>query len=201
MPLTPPLIYSELVAARASGGFPFAGVQFDQLAMGVSSAVASWALGQPQNVFVVGVATGAVGGGIIAPPTTKMVVAPNVPIMVAAFKGAGFIGPLGTSLSVVMAQGLGNAFSKYAQCVAPVVGVGVGQAVLKIVNANPAPLVPLIIAACTGTLGGGGPMLATFATGLANGLAGMLLTGTGTGTVTGVPGPAPAVGSSQGVLV
>tara|TARA_Y100000310_G_scaffold241573_1_gene245595 strand:+ start:1241 stop:1846 length:606 start_codon:yes stop_codon:yes gene_type:complete len=201
MALIPPVIFSELQQARAASPFPFSGFQFDQLALGVSIAVSGWAIGQPQNVALTGVAAGAVGGGAVVPVTTKVFVVPNPPVMIAAFAGAGFVGPLGIALATVMAVGLGNAFSKNAQYAGPVAGVGVGQDVAKIVTANAATLIPLIVSTCTGTLGGGGPMLTQFATGLANGLSTMLLTGAGTGTVAGVPGPSPASGASTCVLV
>ncbi len=201
MALLPPVIFSELQKAGSASPFPFTGVQFDQLAMGVSLAVSGWAIGQPQNVSLMGISAGAVGGGAVVPVTTKVLVAPNPPLMIAAFAGAGFVGPVGISLATVFAIGLGNAFTKNAQYVGPVAGVGVGQDVAKIISANANTLVPLIVSACTGTLLGGGPMLTTFATGLANGLAAMLLTGVGTGTVAGVPGPSPASGASTCVLV
>lgn len=201
MALAPPLIYAEIVAARAAGGFPFAGVKFDQLALGTASAIAAWAIGQPQNVFLQGVSSGAVGGGAVVPVASKIIVLPNIPIMIAGFTGAGFNGPLGRSLATVMALGIANAFSKYAQYVGPVAGVGVGADVAKITVANPATLVPLVMAACGGALGGLGPMLAMYAVGVSAGTAGMLLTGVGTGAVAGVPGPAPSVGSSQCVVV
>jgi len=201
MPLAPPVIYAEIAAARAAGGFPFSGFKFDQLALGTATAIAAWAVGQPQNVFLQGVSSGAVGGGAVIPVTSKIIVPPNIPIMMAGFTGAGFNGPLGRSLAVVMALGIGNAFSKSAQYVGPVAGVGVGADVAKITVANAATLVPLLLASCSGALGGSGPMLAMYAVGLATGTAGMLLTGIGFGAVAGVPGPAPSVGSSQCVVV
>lgn len=203
MALLSPQIYGELTAARVAGGFPFPGIQFDQLALGVSLAVTGWAIGQPQNVLLVGVSGGAIGGGVVVPVTSKIFIPPGigVPIMQVAFAGAGMVGPLGVAMASVMAIGLTNAFTKYAQYGGPVAGVGVGQDAAKIVSANAKSLVPILVSTCTGTLLGGGPMLQQFATGLANGLSGILLTGVGTGTVAGIPGPVPSAGASLCVLV
>lgn len=201
MPLNPALIYAELSAARASGGFPFAGFKFDQFASGVANGVAAWAIGQPQNVALQGISTGAVGSGVVALPTTRVFVPPTVPLMVAAFSGAGYNGPLAPSLATVVTIGLSGAFTKFAGYTGPVVGVGAGQDVAKVIVANPATLQPLLASSLLGSLGGLGPSGVSLTVGLANGIAGLILLGVGTGTIIGSPGPGPGSGTSTSVIV
>lgn len=202
MALTAPLIYQELAAARAVGGFPLVGPKFDQLAQGVAFAIVTWAVGQPQNVALKGIATGSTGSGTIALPTSRIVMPPSVPVMSAGFRAAGFFGPLGTAVAPVLAVGLANAFTKYAQYTGPVIGVGVGQDASKVVVANAGTLQSLLLSFCASMLGGGGPLNALFATGLAIGTSNMLVaSAVGTGSVIGAPGPSPGSGTSQCVMV
>lgn len=201
MALTPTSIYAELSAARAAGAFPLAGLQSDALLRGIANGVGAWAVGQPQNVALTGIATGAVGGGTIGVPTTKVVMLPNIPGMMGALTGAGIAGQLSSSLATVVSVGISSAFTKYAQYSGVVAGVGSGLDVSKVTVANVPSLQTLLYASLGGSFGSVGLMTASLATGLANGISLVVLTGTGTGSVVGVPGPSPGTGTSTSVIV
>lgn len=196
MAITPPGIYAALVSARASGGFPLLGPNFDTIAQGVSIAVSAWCVGQPQNVALLGVSTGSSGGGTIATPTTRLIVPPTVSVMTQALSGAGFNGQMMPSLATVVTLGISQVFSTQGQYAGVVPSVGVGVDATKIVVANPSTLIPILI-----PLLGKGPLSPQMGTGLAIGIAELLLLGTGVGTVVGIPGPSPAVSISTSVIV
>lgn len=196
MAVTPGVIYSALIANRASGIHPLLGPNFETLALAIGNSVAAWAVGQPLNVALAGVAAGASGGGTIAPPTTRIVVPPTVSIMLGALSGAGFNGPMMPSLATVVTLGISQAFTTSGQYAGTVTGVGSGQDVSKVVVSNPSTLIPLLL-----PLIGTGPAAPQLATGLANGIAGLLLQGTGTGTVVGSSSPPAASGVSVSVII
>jgi len=200
MAINPSIITGSLLSNRASGGFPFAGINFDRLALGVGMAVGAWAVGQPQNLGLVGITTGSIGVGAINPITTKLIVLPSVTIMSSALTGAGMVGPLAQSLSVVVTMAISQSFSTSAQYLGTSAGVGLGADVSKVSVANSATLIGLLMANLTATLGPGSA-LTIMATGLGNGIAGLLLTGIGTGAVNGPPAPSPSTGTSLSVVV
>ena len=200
MALTPNLIYQELILVRAAGGFPFAGLQFDRLAWGISNGISVWAVGQPQNVALQGVATGTAGAGAILPVTSLITVLPNPPLIQAGLSSSGVVGPLSPSLSTVIGVGVANAFSKFAQYGGAVAGVGVGADVSKVAVSNIAGLQVALTSTMVGTVGVG-PTLPQLINGLSIGVANLILTGTGVGTVTGPPAPASAAGTSTSVIV
>ena len=108
---------------------------------------------------------------------------------------------MGVSLASVVAFGISNAFTSSAQYLGTSGGVGIGQDVSKVTVANAASLVPFLLGNLSGALGGSGLALPQLVTGLANGIATLLLSGTGTGTVVGAPSPAPATGATLSVVV
>ena len=187
MALSIPSIYAALAANRASGVFPFAGVNFDQMATGVAAGIVQWGVGQPQNLGLAGLATGAQGNGVILPPTSKLVVVPAVSVMSAALLGAGMAGPLSQSLATIIAFGVSAAFNTVGQYSGVSGSVAVGADVSKVVACNAATLIAILQMTLAGALGSGGPALPQMATGLGNGIAGLLWTAAGTGVITGVP--------------
>jgi hypothetical protein len=199
--LTPTGIYSGLASARASGTFAFGGVPFDQLAQGLASGICTWGISQPQNLALVGAATGTAGAGAILPVTTKLIVPPNMPAMLAGLSGAVLVGPLGLSLATVVTTGLATVFTAQAQYMGTAAGVGVGADISKILVANSASLAAILMGTLGPALGGGGPALPMFASGLAAGISALLLGGTGTGSVTGSPSTAPGAGVTNSVVV
>lgn len=201
MALTSAAIYSSLTAARASGPLPFSGPNFDLLMNGVAQAVFAWAISQPANVQLIGASTGTAGAGTILAPTTRILVPPNIPLVVGSLAGVGVGGPNSASLAAVIAMGISSAFTTYAQYTGTVAGVGAGLDVSKVTIANAATLVPLLRGFIGGSMGGVGPVMGQVSVGLANAISGLLLGGTGTGTVTGATGPSPAAGISTSVVV
>lgn len=197
MALTPPLIYQAFATNRAL----FNGPNFDRLALGLSTGLVTWAVGQPQNLALTGISTGIAGAGVIAPAATRLVVPPTVAILSAALIGAGMAGPLSGPLATVVTLGVSQTFAAYGQYSGAVAGVGTGADVSRVVVANPATLIGILQQSLS--VLGTGPALRMMAVGLGNGIAGLLLTGTGTGVVTGTPvvPPVPGSGISTSVVV
>jgi len=194
MALNAGVILGFLNANRASGGFPFGGSNYDRLAVGIASGVASWGVGQFANLGMIGAATGLAGVGMVLSPTTRIIVPPNPGTVLAALSGAGMNGPLAKSLAVSVALGIAQAFSSAAQYTGPATGVSLGVDVAKVTVANAVTLIGILRGTLGGALGNG-PALNMMAVGLGNGIATMLLQGTGVGQVTGTPTVPPAPGS------
>lgn len=200
MALTPAGVYAALASARAAGPLPFTGIQFDRLLTGIAQGITLWAVSNPANVLLQGIATGTVGSGQILPATTRILVPSNVSVVRGALSGAGLNGPLSSSLAAVISVGVSSAFSTLATYSGTVAGVGAGTDASKITVANAATLAPLLIASIGGA-SGVGPALPLLTTGLSNAVSGLLLGGTGTGIVTGGTGSAPASGASTSVVL
>lgn len=196
MALTPAVILGSLLAARASGGVPMNGVNFDKMAMGIANSVSTWAVMQPQNLALTGVAVGTGGVGNIMAPTTKLIVPPNPGLMMGAFAGAGLVGPSGSSLATVIAIGISTAFTSAGQYQGLSPMVGVGSDTSKITVANAASLIGLLNVNL-----GAGPLAGVLSIGLGNGIAALLLQGFGMGAITGVPAPYPASGATLSGVV
>jgi hypothetical protein len=197
--MSAPAIYGSIVAARASGGFPFANYPFDQLANAVANSIDAWV--RTLGVQLTGAAVGAVGNGLILPGTTRILVPPTVSVMASGLTAGGLVGPLGVSLGVVMAVGISGAFTQFGGYSGAAAGVGSGQDVSKVTTANAPALQSLLFANLGGSFGSVGPMAGNLALGLSLGISGLVLLGTGTGTVTGASGPAPGAGPSISVIV
>ena len=198
MALTPPLIYADLAAARASGGFPFAGINFDRMAWAIAYAVVAWY--QSGGVTLKGVSIGTAGAGTIATPASKLVLLPNPPLVIGGLASAGMVGPLSVSLGTVVALGLAKTVTTYGQYAGGVVGVGIGGDVSKAVIVNAPNLIAQLVVFLASMLGPG-PASAQMATGLGTGIAALALTIAGTGTVVGSPSIFPATGQSTSVVV
>lgn len=198
MPLTPALFYADLAAARVSGVFPMAGINFDRMALGLSAGVAAWAVNQPQNLALQGTASGSLGSGSIT--SGKLVVAPNPPVVIAALASAGMVGPLSVSLGTIVGLAIAKTFTQGGLYTGVSPSVGVGADVSKVIVSNASTLIPVLL----GTLGsylGPGPGMPLMAMGLGNGIAQMLMLGAGTGSVVGSSGPSPATGITTSVVV
>jgi hypothetical protein len=201
--LSPQIFYGPLAANRASGGFAFMGSLFDQFAWGLSNAMSSWAINQPQNLALMGIATGTLGAGTIAVPASKIIIPPTIPIMTGALAGAGFNGQLMPSLATVVTLGISQAFNSAGQYSGIVGGVGIGVDSSKIIVSNAGTLVPLLLANLSGMMGGSGAVLPSMCAGLGNGIASLLMQGAGIGTVVGTPSipPLPGTGVSNSVVI
>lgn len=197
MALTPPLIYADLATARASGGFPFAGVNFDRMAWAIAYSVVSWL---PTGTQLKGVSVGTAGVGAINVPVSKLFLAPNPALVIAGLASAGMVGPLSVSLGSVVAQGLAKSVTVSGQYTGVVAGVGVGGDVSKMVVANGPALVTLLAGYLASMLGPG-PASPQMAKGLGTGIASLFMTITGTGNVIGPPSPSAATGQSTSVVV
>ena len=186
MALTPSFIQSALLANRVTGPLPFFGPNFDKLALGLGLGIFQWAVSQPANLALTGAATGLVGAGVIVSATSKLIVPPQVNVVHAALVGAGVAGPLSSSMSIVIANGVSQAFTLSGQYTGPVGGVGVGADVSKVTVAN-APALAGILMVTLSSVMGAGPSLGMLTAGLGVGIASLLLLGAGTGVVAGSP--------------
>lgn len=195
MALNPGLIQASFMTMRTSAIHSLLGIDYDRFAQGMGLAVFQWAVGQPQNLALLGTATGTLGTGIIAAPTTRLIVPPNPGLIKVALMGAGVNGATSSSLSLVVSSSISQVFSTYGQYMGSSGAVGVGASVAKVTVANAATLTGIL----RGTLlpiVGKGPVVNFLSIGLGNGIAGMLMTGTGFGAVTGTPSVPPLPGAS-----
>lgn len=198
MPLSPQAFYADLQATRAAAPFPMAGMQFDRLAMGISTAVASWAIGQPNNVALRGTASGSAGAGTI--PAGRFVVPPNPPLVTASLTAVGMTGPLSVALGTIVGQAIPRTFSTLGGYVGVSPGVAVGADATKVIVANGPSLIAILQGALA-SFSGPGSAMPQMASGLGTGIASCVKLGFGTGTVVGSPGPSPAVTTTTSVVV
>lgn len=196
MALTPVLFYSGLASARAATPFPFLGFPFDQLAWALAYGLSSWV----PTVSLLGLATGTSGTGFINPLSTRLILPPNPPLVIAGLLSAGMSGPLSQSLGLVVGQGVAQTFGVAGQYSGGVAGCGNGADVSRVVRADPVSLSGLLHARMNSILGAG-PAGAQMASGLGTGIANMVLTCTGTGIVSGPSSPTAGSGHSVSFLV
>lgn len=194
MALTPSNIQASLIAVRAGGTHALNGVNFDNLAIGLGSGIAQWAVGQPQNLALTGIASGTLGTGMIMAPTTKLTIPPNTGVIQSALVGAGVAGPLASSLAIVVSLGLSQAFMAYGQYSGPGGVVGVGADISQITVVNMASLVGILNITLASSVGLGS-LTGNVASGLGIGIGNLLLQGTGIGSVIGTPIVPPVTGS------
>jgi len=170
-------------------GFSYA----NRLWYGIGLGVWTWAVANPMNLALTGMATGTAGGGVILPVTASINLPPiliAIPIMRAALAGAGINGVTANGLAVSVATGICKAFSQHAGYTAPV-ALGSGKDFSKITVVNVATLIPILMSTIAGILLGAGPALPMLAVGLSVGIGGILLLGTGSATVVGAPAVPP----------
>ena len=195
MALSPNVIQASIIAMRSGAPHPFNGVNFDRLAIGLGQGIFQWAVGQPQNLALTGTATGTLGVGVIAAPTTRLMVPPNPELLRVSLAGVGVSGILSSSLALVVSLGVSQAFSSYGQYTGPGGLVGVGSDVSSISVVNMAALVGILNVTLLSAVGAGA-VTQMLAAGLGNGIAGLLMQGTGIGAVVGTPSTPPLPGAS-----
>jgi len=189
MALTGPAITAALEASRLAGVSPLLGLSYSQIALAVGTALQGWAIGQPQNLSLVGGSVGSLGPGIILPASTRLFVPPEPTVVQSGLASVGIVGPTSTSVSTAIAVGLSQVFSTLGQY-SGTSTVSAGADISKVVVANPATLTALMVPIFLGIVGPG-PVSGQLAAGLSNGITGLLLLGTGVGVVTPAPGAPP----------
>jgi hypothetical protein len=201
MALTPAVITQNLMTYRSMGVPGLNGPAFQQFASGLGNGVALWAVGQPQNLSLTGLATGTVGAGTITAPTTRLSVVPRETAVLGALAGFGVQGPAAAAMATVVAIAIAQVFTVSGQYQGIAAGVGTGQDVSTVTVANMGTLATILMGTLAGAFGATGPALTSWAAGLAAGVATLLLGSTGTGTVVGTAGPAPASGPTTSVVI
>jgi hypothetical protein len=166
-----------------------------KIAPAVARSILSW-VSAPVNVTVQGVTAGTAGVGTV---NGKILLtgAPNLVSL--ALQQAGVTGPSSSGVGLSVGAGVLSTFNASAQYSGASAGVGTGSDTSKVSNANSAALIPIIL----GNLNAqavAGVSNTTLATGLANGIASLLLTGTGLGGVVGSASPVGAAGTSVSVV-
>jgi len=183
------------ITAVAQAQFPGSQVT-PQLASAVSRSVIAW-ISTPTNVNVVGVTAGTSGTGSV---NGKMqFTGPGGGLVLPALNAAGVKGPSSTGIGTSVGAGVLSTLNASAQYSGASFGVGVGTDVSKVVRANAATLIPIMLGNFQAQSVGGpnGPQLAR---GLSNGIASIVLTGTGFGGVVGLGSPVGGTGTSTSVL-
>jgi len=196
MALTPQMYYADLASMRSSAPFSFVGFDFHKLAHAISLAMIAWG---PQVQFQ-GICMGTAGVGAMMVPGTKVILAPNPPIVIAGLASAGLVGPLGTSIGTVVGLALPKTISTAANYAGGVAGVGIGADVCKCVNADDSSLMSILLPLLIAFMGPG-PAAPMLAKGLATGISKLLLTAVGAGSVVGSPSIVPGSGTSTSVMV
>ncbi len=191
MPVTEPVVTSAIIAAAPD----LTGPSWYLLASAVGQAVSVW-IKIPTSVSVSGVVTGTVSSGIVA---GKLFIPPTPIPLPATVLAAGFSGPLSPRISSAIGIGVSTSLNASAFYSGSAIGA-VGADVSKVIFADPISLTSLMVGAMA-SKGLVGPQSPILASGLANGIATMVLTGTGTGIAFGAAGPAPAVGTSKSKIV
>lgn len=182
--------------AASVARFPFSRTM-PSVARGVANAVMAW-ISNPINVQVQGSTSGVAGAGTVA---GKMLFpSPGGPIVASGLTQSSVLGLTAAGVGQVIGAGLGSAFNASAQYQGTSPGVGTGADVSKVARANKATLQPLLLSNLQGARVNG-ITLPQFATGLALGIADLVLTGTGLGGVTGSASIVGATSTSISVVL
>ena len=191
MAVAPPAVTAAIIAASPA----LKGPGWLQTCVGIGIGVVAWSV-IPANVLMTGSVNGTLGGGAV----TGKFVLPVVPApVVASVSAGGLVGLNASQVGVAVGTGIATAYSATGQYVGVSVGA-VGPDVSKVVFANPATLVPSLIAglASQGLIG---PAALQLAAALSPGIATMFMTGFGTGVAAGPTGPSPGTGvSTSGII-
>ncbi len=190
---------SVLITNEIRGCSALVGPSWLTLTEGIGIAVMQWLHANPANVTMTGaVPVGAAGAGMVQ---GKLLCPPNPGIVIGACKGALLTGVQIEEIATAVSIGVAAAISKGGLYMGAVAGVSAGADVSKCSNANAGTLIAAIQAALVAT--GAGVISPQLATGLGNGISGMIISGlTGTGIVAPVtPAPAVAAGTSPTSLV
>lgn len=129
----------------------------------------------------------------------KVFIPPSPVLMSAGMLGVGFTGPEALRVASGIGVGICTALNASGTYIGVSVGA-IGKDTSKIVFADGVSLSALLAAelAARGFLGPQAPILAS---GLATGIAAMLLKGNGTGIATGAPSPVPGTGGSKSQII
>ena len=191
MPVAPPVVTAAILAA----GPALKGPSFVRLAAGIGIGVVSWTA-IPGNVVYTGVTTGTLGAGAVL----GKVVIPPVPLpVVGSLAGAGMLGFTAPQIGTAVGVGIATSYTATATYVGASVGA-IGADVSKITFANPATLIPLLVAGFA-SQGMVGPTALRMAGALGPGIAGLFMLGAGTGVATGAGSPSFGVGTSISTIV
>ena len=188
MPTLAPALTANIIAA----GPTMVGPTWFKLAAAVGQGVSTWLMTGPAATVMVGSANGTLGGGAV---NGKLFVVPLVPAMTAAFAANGMVGPTAAKVAVAMAMGISTNLNAMGTYKGAAVGVGVGPDISKVIMANVASLIPILVGSLA-SKGMVGPSAVRMANAIAVGTCAILMTGTGTGVVSGPTGPAPGTGVS-----
>lgn len=191
MPITPPAITTAILQAAPG----LQGPSWYLLAGCVGQAVAAWAL-TPTSVALTGVVTGTVGSGTVF---GKLLLAPTALPLPATLAAAGIYGVSAPQMAIGIGVGVSSSLNATANYTGVSTGA-IGTDASKVVVADPASLTSILTSICV-SQGLVGPQAPLLSTGIANGIAAILLTGGGIGVASGVAGPAPGVGSSLSRLL
>lgn len=164
------------------------------IARAVSECLVKWAVGDPSNLLVSGIATGLVGVGTINPASTKWSVVAD---QTAAFAAASpFLeGPTGRMMVGALALWVADLFSTSAQYQGTSATVGVGNDVSFFSVINTTPLIYLLASKL------GGPSSFPVARGFAAAIAAVLTPAVGTGLVIGSGSGATITGATTSVVI
>jgi hypothetical protein len=192
MAVTPTAVTTAILLASPA----LKGPAWVSTATGIGIGVVAWTL-IPINVVLVGSVNGTLGAGVV---NGKFVLPPVPAPVVASVTAAGLVGVSAPQIGTAVGTGIGTAYSASGQYIGASIGVGVGPDVSKVVFANPASLVPLLIAGMA-SQGIVGPAALQLAAALSPGIATMFLTGFGTGVAAGPTGPLPGTGVSKSSII
>lgn len=187
-------ITSTLITQQIRVSSPtLVGADWLKLSSAIGKAVHQWLI-IPVNVGLKGVATGTAGGGAV--PTGKVIVAPLIPAVVAAFIAHGLRGSHSLKIAKSVAIGVSAAINLSGEYYGASGTVGIGVDMCKVTKANPKALQGLLMAnfAAVNLKGSDSFKLAKA---ISVGVSSILLTGVGTGAVAGSPSPIPSTGMTN----
>lgn len=185
---------SGAIVSASQARYPGSNVS-PRLATAVSRSILAW-ISVPANVTVQGVTAGTAGVGTV---NGKMLFSGAPNLVSAALAQAGVTGPTAPGTGLAIGAGVLATLNASAQYTGASAGVGTGSDTSKTTNANPAPLIPILISNL-GSQTVAGADVSRFATGIANGISNLVLTGTGLGGVVGSASPVGAAGTSVSVV-
>lgn len=185
---------SGAIIAAAQARYPGSQVT-PRIASAVARSILSW-ISVPANVTVQGVTAGTAGTGTV---NGKMLFSGAPNLVSAGLAQVGVSGPSSSGIGLAIGAGVLSALNASAQYTGTSAAVGTGSDTSKTSNANSATLVPILIANLQGqsVAGSNAPQ---FASGVAMGIANIVLTGTGIGGVVGSASPTGASGTSVSVI-
>jgi len=193
MALTTPSLSGAIITAAQSR---FPGSQLTpKLALAVARSIMAW-VSVLANVTVQGITSGTAGVGSVN-GKLGFSGAPN--LVSIALNQAGVTGPTANGTGMAVGAGTLATLNASAQYTGASAGVGTGADVSKVSNANPATLIPILLANLSGQQVAGASTT-QLATGLANGISTLMLTGAGAGGVVGPASPIGAAGTSVSVV-